>query len=160
MNHLFQMSMPWWGFAFRGILVYLVLMLYLRLTDKRSLGDMSTFDMVVLMVIGGTLRTAIVGNDKSLIGPLIAVAAMLVVDKLLAWSSARWPWMSGILEAAPSVLVRQGRRDKQALKKNDIPDRLFDREMRLAGMESEEDVAIARLEGNGKISWIRRKRSK
>lgn len=157
MNHLFHMSMPWWGFALRGVAVYLVLMLYLRLNDKRSLGDMSSFDIVVLMVIGGSLRTAVVGNDISLPGPLIAVAAMLLVDKLLAWASARWPRFSRALESAPSVLVRRGRRDPQALRKNDISEAMFERELRLAGMEDEKDIDIARLEGNGKISWIRQK---
>jgi uncharacterized membrane protein YcaP (DUF421 family) len=159
MNHAFQLSMPWWTFALRGVGVYLVLVLYLRLADKRALGDMSSFDIVVLMVVGGSLRTAIMGDDKSFVGPLIAVAAILLVDKLLAWARARCPLFDRVAEAAPSVLARRGRRDRAALRKHDIPDSLFERELRLAGMRNERDVVVARLEGNGKISWIRRKRT-
>ncbi|HET6433094.1 DUF421 domain-containing protein [Dyella sp.] len=157
MNHLFDMSMPWWAFALRAIAVYAVLMVYLRLADKRTLGEMATFDIVVLVVLSSSVRTAIMGDDTSFVAPLIAVAAILLVDKLLASARVRWPWLDRLLESRPSVIARDGRRDNSALRRHDISRSLFERELRLAGMENEGDVVIARLEGNGKISWIRRK---
>ena len=52
-----HLSDPWWVYAVRGAGVYLGLMLVLRLVGKRSFGEMTTFDIVVLMLVGGTLRT-------------------------------------------------------------------------------------------------------
>ena len=73
----------------RGVVVYLIVLLLLRLSGKRAFGDMAAFDIVVLMVVGGLLRTAIIGEDHSLLGPLIAVASILALNKIIGWVSAR-----------------------------------------------------------------------
>ena len=82
---MFDMDLPWWEFAVRGATCYLGLLIMLRLTGKRAFGEMSPFDIVVLVLVGGALRSAMVGRDASLLGPFIAVAAILLVDKALAW---------------------------------------------------------------------------
>jgi uncharacterized membrane protein YcaP (DUF421 family) len=156
MHGAFELSMPWWHFVWRGIGVYLAVLIGLRLAGKRSFGDMSTFDVVVLMVVGGSLRTAIIGKDASFIGPLIAVASMLVVNRIIGWISARQPWFEKWIEGTPGVLARDGRRDPAALRSYDIADAELDRQLRSAGLEDEHDVAIARLEATGKITLIRR----
>jgi uncharacterized membrane protein YcaP (DUF421 family) len=155
MSDAFHLSMPWWAFCVRGAVVYLVLLIYLRITDRRSIGEMSAFDVVVLIVIGGTVRNAIVGLDASLPGPLIAVATMLAIDKAIGWFCARSPRLSRLMEGRSSILVRNGQRDMDALKRHDISVSAFEREVRLAGMEDESSVKSARLEANGRISWIR-----
>lgn len=154
----FDLLMPWWEFAARGIAVYLAVLVMLRLTGKRSFGDLSAFDIVVLMVVGGSLRTAIIGKDASLIGPLIAVAAILIVDKGIGWLSARWPAFNRVVEGTPSILARNGQRDPQALKRHNIAEAEFERELRAAGLENEATVLTARLEPNGKVTLIRMKR--
>lgn len=151
----FDMVMPWWEFALRGVAVYLAVLLMLRLTGKRSFGDLSTFDIVVLMVVGGALRTAIIGKDASLIGPLIAVAAILLVDKMLGWTSARWSRFNRLIEGTPAILARHGRRDRLALRRHNVPEAEFDRQLHRAGLEDESTVALARLEPNGEITLIR-----
>jgi uncharacterized membrane protein YcaP (DUF421 family) len=153
----FDLSMPWWEFALRGVTVYLAVLIMLRLTGKRSFGDLSAFDIVVLMVVGGSLRTAIIGKDASLVGPLIAVAAILLVDKGMGWLSARWPAFNRWVEGMPSILARNGRRDPHALRRHDVADSEFDRELHVAGLEDESSVLLARLEPNGKITLIRQK---
>lgn len=63
-----ELTSPWWVFAVRGVAVYLILLLLMRLSDKRSFGEMSAFDVIVL--VGGTLRTSIIGADSSFAGGL------------------------------------------------------------------------------------------
>lgn len=153
----FDLAMPWWEFAVRGVAVYLIVLLMLRLTGKRAFGDLSTFDIVVLMVVGGSLRTAIIGKDASLLGPLIAVAAILLTDKLIGWTSTRSHRFNRCIEGEPAILARDGRRDRAALRRHNIPEAEFERELHRAGMEDESGVALARLEPNGEITLIKRK---
>jgi uncharacterized membrane protein YcaP (DUF421 family) len=84
MRDLIALSMPWWQFAVRGGLAYIGLLILMRLAGRRLFGEMSPFDIVVLIIVGGTMRTAIVAHDTSLLGPLIAVATILIIHRALA----------------------------------------------------------------------------
>lgn len=156
MKGLFDLAMPWWAFTLRGVVVYLIVLLLLRLSGKRAFGDMAAFDIVVLMVVGGSLRTAIIGKDASLIGPLIAVASILAMDKAIGWLSARSIVFNRWVEGVPAILARDGRRDHAALLRHDVANTEFDRALHVHGMEDESGVLLARLEPNGKITLIRR----
>jgi len=83
MNDVLELSMPWWSFAMRGALTYVGLVVLMRLAGKRSFGEMSAFDVVVIALAGGTLRTAIIGEDHGMLGPFIGVAAILATDKAM-----------------------------------------------------------------------------
>ena len=156
MKGLFDLAMPWWAFTLRGVVVYLIVLLLLRLSGKRAFGDMAAFDIVVLMVVGGLLRTAIIGEDHSLLGPLIAVASILALNKIIGWISARWHGFNRWIEGRPSILARDGHRDSRALRRCDVADTEFDRALHAHGLEDESNVVLARLEPNGKITLIRR----
>lgn len=156
MHDAMQLSMPWWVFAVRGALVYIGLLTLLRLTGKRGLGDMSAFDIVVLVLVGGVLRTAILGDDHSFLAPVIGTVSIVATQKTIGWVSARSPHFNRLVEGWPTVLVRDGRRDPMALRKHDISDSELNRALHAAGLEDESTIAIARLEPNGKITMIRR----
>ena len=91
MNEFFELSLPWWHFVLRGAVTYIGLLVLMRLSGKRTFGEMSPFDVVVLMLVGGALRTALVGDDHSVLAGFIAVVTILALDKLLAYLAARSP---------------------------------------------------------------------
>jgi uncharacterized membrane protein YcaP (DUF421 family) len=155
MNDLFEMSMPWWSFALRGVATYLGLLVLLRLAGKRAFGEMSAFDVIVLVLVGGVLRTAIIGDDKGFAGPFIGVAAILAADWALAWACTRSPRLNRMTEGFPTLLIRRGQRDGGALRRQNIPGAALDRALHSAGLETDADVATARLEPNGKITIVR-----
>jgi len=155
MNDLFVLSMPWWHFVVRGALSYAALLVLLRMTGKRTFSDMSPFDIVVLVIVGGALRSAMIGTDTSLPGPLLAVATILVLDKLLAQLAARSELFNRILEGTPLLLAAGGQVAAGALKKAGIAKASFERELRLHGLSSLQEVAEMRLEPNGKISVLK-----
>jgi uncharacterized membrane protein YcaP (DUF421 family) len=155
MNDLLVMSMPWWHFVVRGALSYAALLVLLRLTGKRTFSDMSPFDIVVLVIVGGALRSAMIGSDSSLPGPLLAVATILVLDKLLAHVAARSERLNRILEGTPLLLVTGGKLIAEALRKAGIARAGFDRELRLHGIRSLHEVQEMRLEPNGKVSVLK-----
>jgi uncharacterized membrane protein YcaP (DUF421 family) len=153
-----HLSDPWWVYALRGAGVYLGLLILLRLLGKRSFGEMTTFDIVVLMLVGGTLRTAIIGDDKKPMAAIIGVLAIFLIDKAIAWIAARWPLFDRVIEGEASLLARDGRPIEGALRKHDMSEEAFRRALREKGLRDVGDVAEVRLEANGKISVLKTSR--
>ena len=153
---MFELATPSWEFVIRGAACYLGLLILLRLTGKRSFGDMSSFDIVVLIIVGGALRSAIVGKDSSLIGPLIAVVTILALDKLLGFMCAMSPRVDRLLEGRSIILARDGKLVPGALMRQSISKAAFQRELRANQLQSLESVNEARLEANGRITFTKK----
>ncbi|PXV55815.1 hypothetical protein SAMN04487785_108186 [Dyella jiangningensis] len=145
---------PWWTYAVRGALTYLGLLVLMRLAGKRSFGELSSFDIVVLALAGGTLRTAVIGHDTSMSSGFIGVASMLAVDKGLGWLCARHERFNRWIEGYPSIIAREGRRLPDALRRANLPEAAFNRALHAAGHETEHKVVVGRLEPNGKITLV------
>ncbi|UPG88248.1 DUF421 domain-containing protein [Luteibacter aegosomaticola] len=158
MNDVLNLSSAWWTFVVRGAVTYLGLLTLMRLAGKRSFGELSAFDVVVIALAGGTLRTAIIGEDQGMLGPFLGVAGILATDKAIAWLSTRVPWFNRLVEGFPSLLVRDGRRDPTVMRRQSLTDAALDRALHAAGLEDEQDVVAGRLEPNGKITLVRRSR--
>ena len=158
METYFQLSEPWWTFVARGVMTYFGLLILMRLTGKRSFGDMSAFDIIVLVLVGGTLRTAIIGSDQGFAGPFLGVASILACDKAVGWLCSRSAAINRVFEGRPAILIREGRRDAHAMKRENVPGAALDRALHQAGRENEEGISIGRLEPNGRISLIRENR--
>lgn len=156
MQDVLTLSAPWWTFLVRGSATYLGLLILMRLAGKRSFGELSAFDVIVIALAGGTLRTAIIGHDQGMAGPFLSVIGILVTDKAIAWVSARMPWFNRLMEGFPTLLVRHGRRDPAALRRQNLTDAALDRALHAAGLEDERDVLTGRLEPNGKITFVRK----
>jgi uncharacterized membrane protein YcaP (DUF421 family) len=156
MNELFALAMPWWHFAVRGAITYLGLLILLRCTGKRAFGEMSPFDIVVLILVGGALRSAIVGNDSSLLGPFIGIATILALDRFIGFVASRSPAFDRLIEGRPLLLVRAGRLVPGALRRASVPPAAFERELRLHEVASVAEVDSVRLEPNGRLSVLRR----
>lgn len=157
MPHLLDLAAPWWTYLVRGALTYLGLLLLMRLAGKRSFGELSAFDVIVIALAGGTLRTAVIGDDTGMAGPFLGVAAILATDKLIAWVSARSPAFNRLMEGFPTLLIRDGQRDVSALRKQNLPDAALDRALHGAGVETDGDIETGRLEPNGRITLVRRR---
>lgn len=156
MAQALHLSASWWTFVVRGAVTYLGLLLLMRLAGKRSFGEMSAFDVVIITLAGGTLRTAIIGDDQGLLGPFIGVGSILATDKGLAWLCTRFPRFNRLIEGFPTLLIRNGKRDPAALRSQSLPDAALDRALHGAGIEDDAQVQTGRLEPNGKITVIRR----
>jgi len=153
---MLDLALPWWEFVVRAALAYVVLLVLLRMTGKRAFGELAPFDIVVLILVGGALRSALVGEDKSFAGPVICVATILALDKIFGWLAAHSRAFDRLLEGRPVLLVRNGELLVTALEKNSISREAFDRELRVNDLRSVADVAEARLEPTGRITFLRR----
>ena len=155
MERLFDLAMPWWEFALRGAVSYLGLLVLMRLAGRHAFGEMFPFDIVVLVVVGGLLRSAILGGDESLLGPFIAIAAILGLDMAMAHLAARSRLLAWFLEGRAILLARAGKLIPGRLRRHGVSRAAFDRELRCRGMRSVGEAGDVYLEANGKLSFLK-----
>lgn len=140
----------------RASVMFAILFGLLRLMGKRELGQMTPFELVMLVVLGDLIQQGVTHNDFSLTGATLAIATFAFWASVLGWVSYRWPRAERAIEGEPRVLIRDGALIEANLKRDRLTRREVESEMRLAGIAHVRDVAWAILEPEGRISFIRR----
>ena len=140
----------------RALVIFVALYLLVRLMGKRELGQMTPFELIVLVVIGDLIQQGVTQNDFSLTGAIIAVSTIAFLALVMSWASYLWPRAERLLEGEPRVIVRDGEVLTGNLRRNRLTVSEIESEMRLAGIGRMDDVAWAILEPRGKISFIER----
>lgn len=140
----------------RAAIMFVFLFLLLRLMGKRELGQMTPFELVVIIVMGDLIQQAVTQADTSLTGAILAVSTFAFLAVLLSWVSYRFPATQKLLDGEPRLIVRDGQVINSALVRDRMTEDEIRSEMRLAGIARLDMVAAAILEPNGKISFIRR----
>lgn len=143
--------------AVRTAIIYVVLIVGLRLAGKRNVGQLSIFDLIVLLVIADAVQNAMVGENTTLAGGIVAAITLLTLDKLLDLVSTRVPRVRKVLEGEPQELIRDGAVLRDALDKEDIDDDDLASALRAHGILEPADVALAVLETDGSISVVPRR---
>lgn len=156
MSDLFQLSAPWWEFVLRATVVYVVILLMVRLSGKRTVGQFTPFDLVVVVLLGTAVQNSLIGEDVSLIGGLILAGTLIGLNWLTGWLTSHSARADRIIEGSPVLLARDGDVFDAVLRRQQIGRREFDAAIREADCRSAEEIAIAVLETNGRISVIRR----
>ncbi|MFL9840308.1 DUF421 domain-containing protein [Sphingomonas sp. ST-64] len=140
----------------RATAMFAFLFVLLRIMGKRELGQMTPFELVMLVVLGDLIQQGITHNDFSLTGAVLAISTFAFWATVLGWVSYRWPRAERLIEGEPRVLIRDGRLIAANMKRDRLTRRELESEMRLAGIASVGDVAWVILEPEGRISFIRR----
>jgi uncharacterized membrane protein YcaP (DUF421 family) len=145
----------------RGTAVYLFLLLIFRLSGKRSLRNVTTFDFVLLLIIAETTQQALVGEDYSVTGAFLLIVVLVGTDILLSLLKRASPRIDRVLEGQPLVILRDGvplaaRMHVERVDDDDILSAA--RETR--GIDRLDDIERAILEKNGAISIVPRRRVK
>ena len=151
---LFHLGTPLWEIAIRTAIVYLAILFGLRLFGKRELGQMSTGDLVMILLIANAVQNAMVGADVSLQGGLVAAAVLLVVNRLVAEARLRSPLVSRLFEGQPTVLVERGRLLSAHIHRQGLSEEDLWMALREHGIDRLEDVQLAVLETDGSISIV------
>lgn len=140
--------------AGRTLVVYLFLVGGLRLAGKREIGQMTTFDLVVILVLANAVQNAMVGADTSLTAGLVAAATLLVVNRGMNALRTRLPWMARWFGALPTLLIEDGRFRSEAIRREEIGEDEIRMALREHGIEEPAQVSRAYLESDGTISVI------
>jgi uncharacterized membrane protein YcaP (DUF421 family) len=140
--------------AIRTAVIYVVLIAGLRIAGKREVGQLSIFDLIVLLVIADAVQNAMVGQNSTLAGGIVAAITLLTLDKLLNVVTGRVPRVRKLLEGEPQELIRDGVILEDALRKEGIDDDDLAAALRRQGVLDPSEVRLAVLETGGSISVV------
>ena len=145
------------GVIARTAIVYICLVLGFRFLGKREAGQLSTLDLVVLLVISNAVQNAMVGENTSLIAGLVAAGVIIVLNLALHAAADRWPWLRNALDGEPTILVDHGKVLFENLRHEGISDRELAVALRQNQLMSADEALYVFLETNGQISVIPRR---
>ena len=154
---MWQLTVPWWELILRSIAVYLFLLVLLRITGRRQVGQLSPFDLVLLLVLSNAVQNSMNGGDNSLIGGLISAATLVATNYLFDSATTTSKRCERLLVGRPQILIRNGRLRPDVLAEADLSRRDLNAALRKAGCIRIEEVRVAMLETNGAISVVLRR---
>jgi uncharacterized membrane protein YcaP (DUF421 family) len=142
----------------RAVCIYGVLLVLFRITGNRSLGQISTFDFVLLLIISEAIQNGMVGNSYSLTNAFVLVITLVIIDVGLSLIKQRSHKLDRWLEGTPIVIVDHGRPLRDRMDRARVADDdVLTAARLLHGLERMEDVKYAVVERSGEISIIPRK---
>ncbi len=139
----------------RSAVVYLFLLVAFRLAGKRQLSQITSFDLVVLLIISNVVQNAVIGNDNSLGGGLFGATVIFLLNAGVAWVTFRFKRVERLVEHTPTILVRGGRILRENLRRERLSLPEFRASLRRHGVVSLRDVRYVILEEDGHISVLK-----
>ena len=139
----------------RAAAIYGILLVVFRLTGNRSLGQITTFDFILLLIISEAIQNGMVGNDYSVTNAFVLVLTLLTLDIGLSLVKSRLPIVARWLEGLPVVIVEHGRprREQMRASRVDVGD-VLTAARKLHGLERLDQIRYAVLERSGDISIV------
>ncbi len=156
---MFALAVPWWELILRGVVVYVFLIVLLRVTGKRQIGQLAPFDLVLLLVLSNAVQNSMNGGDNSLAGGLISATTLVAVNYLAGVLTARSKRMETLVEGRPVVLIHNGQLFEDVMTRAQLTHHELDSALRQAGCDSVSAVHCAILENNGSITVTSRVKS-
>ncbi len=139
----------------RAVVIYFLLLLLFRITGKRSLGQVTTFDFVLLLIIGEAVQNSLLGNDYSITNGVIAVTTLVLLDIIVSLAKQRSHFVAIWVEGTPLIIVDNGNPLKQRMKKARVDEEdVMEAARSLRGLERLDQIRWAVLERNGEISIV------
>ncbi len=154
MSGLFDMTVPWWMFILRAVVVYAFLLILLRLTGKRQVGQLAPFDLVLLLVLSNAVQNSMNAGDNSLVGGLISAAALVALNYGVGFITWRSRIVERLVDGHPEVLIRDGKLFESVMRRAQLTEHELHAALRQAGCLQVSEVSLAILEINGAISVI------
>ncbi|MGC4107583.1 MAG: DUF421 domain-containing protein [Thermomicrobiales bacterium] len=151
---MFDLGTEWWQIILRSTAVYIFILVALRLTGWRSLGQRNALDLVLILVVANAVQNAMIGPDTSLVGGLIAATTLFVVDQGLDRLLNRSRSALGFFGQTPLVLVNHGQVVDQNMHKSGVSWAELEEIMREHGYDTIGQVKTAVLEMDGTVSIV------
>ena len=139
----------------RGLMVYLFLLILFRIAGRRTLGNITNFDFVLLLIISEATQNAMIGNDYSVTNGFLVILTLVGLDIVLSFMKQRFPIMERDVDGLPLVLVDKGRPLKELMNRARVDEQdILASAREKHGLERMEQIKYAILETNGLISII------
>jgi uncharacterized membrane protein YcaP (DUF421 family) len=156
---MWHLTVPVWELVLRSAIVYVFLLLLLRLTGKRQIGQLAPFDLVLLLVLSNAVQNSINGGDESLVGGLVSAVTLVGLNYGVGYATFRSKSLESLIEGRPLVIIHNGRVFEDVMHHAKLTHHELTAALRRAGCSSAEDVQAAILENNGSISVVTRRQN-
>ncbi|WHS63075.1 YetF domain-containing protein [Pseudomonas sp. G2-4] len=139
----------------RAAAMYMALMVLFKIAGRRSLAELTTFDFVLLMIIGEATQQALLGDDFSMTNALMVIVTLIAIDVGFSLLKQRSSWVSRLIDGGPTVVVENGRILEARLRHARLVEAdIMEAARSSQGIEALEQIKFAIIERNGKISVI------
>lgn len=139
----------------RAVIVYVFLLIVFRLSGKRTLAEVTTFDLVLLLIISEATQEALIDNDHSMTNSFLIITSLVLLNVVFSEIKQRFKPAEKILDGLPLLIVDHGKPLKERMRKERVDvDDVLDAAREGHGLENLDQIKFAVLERNGKISII------
>lgn len=153
-GEVFGIHAPFWEIAYRSAIVYAAIVVGMRLTGARQLGQMTPFDLVLILLIANAVQNAMVGSDVTVLGGLTAAATLLALNRAVAFAVDRIPLFRKALEGEPVLILSDGKLIERQIIRAGLSNDMVLQAIREHGFENETKIHLAVLEVDGTISIV------
>ena len=153
---MWSLTQPWWELILRATVVYALLLVLIRVSGRRTVGQFTPFDLLVVMLLSESVSNALSGGDESLGAGLLSAATLIGLNLLVAMVTARSSAVQTVLEGEPVLVGKDGQIFLQVLQKHRVPES----DLLQALRESDCELACmqyAFLEPDGQLSILKKK---
>jgi uncharacterized membrane protein YcaP (DUF421 family) len=138
-----------------GVLAYVALVAFIRVSGKRTLTKLNAFDLVVTVALGSTLATVLLSKDIPLAEGVVALATLILLQYVITWASVRISWFKSLVKSKPTLLACGGKLIDDALLAQRVTREEVHAVLRSQGISAIADVGALVLETDGSFSVMR-----
>ena len=102
---MFHFDVPWWELVIRSIAVYAFLILILRISGKRQIGQMAPFDLVLLLILSNGVQNSMSGGDNSLVGGLLIATVLVGINYVIGYATYKSKKLEAFIEGRPQIII-------------------------------------------------------
>jgi uncharacterized membrane protein YcaP (DUF421 family) len=155
-SDMFRPGTPIVEIVIRGSLMYLALFFLLRVILKRQAGTMSLSDLLLIVLIADAAQNGMADDYKSITDGVVLVAVLIFWNYLIDRLSNRIPWLGRLVHPPPVPLIRDGKILWRNMRRESLTREELFTQLREQGLEDVEEVKLAQMEGDGRVSVIER----
>ena len=139
----------------RAFIVYFLIFIILRMAGKRTLGEMTAFDLVLLLIISEAVQNALLDSDHSITGSMLVILTLVFADVIVSLGTNKFRALDNLINGIPLIILENGKPIKDRMKKSRVQeDDIMEAARKTQGLESLDQIKFAVLEQDGTISII------
>jgi uncharacterized membrane protein YcaP (DUF421 family) len=151
-DSLFVFNVSPLNLVIRGVVVYLAVLILLRISGKRQLGQMGATEFVAILLISNAVQNSMNGGDNSLVGGLVLAFVLVTLSATISYLTYKSRFFSSVFEGVPTLVVRKGKLIKPNLARERMSESELKTMLRKQGLHKYEDIDTAILEADGTLS--------
>lgn len=151
---MFQMQAPWWEMVVRAAVIYGALLIFVRISGRRTVGQFTPFDLLVVMLLSESVSNGLAGEENSVTGGIISALTLIAMNIAVAYITARSTKVQTLVEGNAVLIGKDGRLFREVLKRERVPLSDVEQALREADCDLSE-MRRAFLEADGQISVLK-----